>query len=59
VEKSEFDADHRARAGTMVVEPDVDGYYLQKAEGINTKKREKCAGGCTKWNRYSMFLIKG
>jgi hypothetical protein len=37
VEKSEFDANHRPRAGTMVVELDADGFYLQKAEGISEK----------------------
>lgn len=42
VEKSEFDANHRPRAGTMVVELDAEGYYLQKAEGIN-EKGEKVA----------------
>jgi hypothetical protein len=26
----------------MVVEPDGDGYYLQKAEGINEKKGKMC-----------------
>src|SRR5579864_258840 len=42
VEKSEFDANHRPRAGTMVYELDAEGYYLQTAEGIN-EKGEKCA----------------
>jgi hypothetical protein len=42
VEKSEFDANHRPRAGTMVVELDGEGYYAQKAEGVN-EKGEKCA----------------
>ena len=42
VEKSEFDANHRPRAGTMVVELDAEGYYLQTAEGIN-EKGEKAA----------------
>src|SRR5437016_651044 len=37
VENSEFDANHRPRAATMVVELDADGYYLQKAEGIGEK----------------------
>ena len=37
VEKSEFDANHRPQAGTMVVERDAEGYYLQKAEGISEK----------------------
>jgi hypothetical protein len=37
VEKSEFDANHRPRGGTMVVELDAEGYYLQKVEGINEK----------------------
>ena len=37
VGKSEFDANHRPQAGTMVVELDAEGYYLQKAEGINGK----------------------
>ena len=42
VEKSEFDANHRPRAGTVFVELDAEGFYLQKAEGIN-EKGEKCA----------------
>jgi hypothetical protein len=42
VEQSEFDMNHRPRAGTMVIELDADGYYLQTAEGIN-EKGEKCA----------------
>ena len=42
VEKSEFDANHRPRAGTMTVELDAEGYYLKKAEGIN-EKGEKIA----------------
>jgi hypothetical protein len=37
VEKSEFDANHRPRAGTMVVEMDAEGFYLQTAEGVNEK----------------------
>ena len=37
VEKSEFDANHRPKAGTMVVELDPEGYYLQNAEGLNEK----------------------
>jgi hypothetical protein len=41
VEKSEFDANHRPQAGTMVVELDAEGYYAQKAEGVN-EKGEKC-----------------
>ena len=41
VEKSEFDANHRPRAGTVVIELDGEGYYLQKAEGIN-ENGEKC-----------------
>jgi hypothetical protein len=41
VEKSEFDANHHPRAGTMIIEFDAEGYYLQTAEGIN-EKGEKC-----------------
>ena len=37
LEKSEFDANHRPRAATMVFEIDGEGYYLKKAEGINEK----------------------
>lgn len=37
VEKSEFDPNHRPTAGTMTVELDAEGYYLQKAEGLNAK----------------------
>jgi len=42
VGKSEFDANHRPQVGTMVIELDDQGYYLQKAEGIS-EKGEKCA----------------
>ena len=42
VEKSQFDANHRPQAGTIVFEVDKDGYYLKKAEGIN-QKGEKVA----------------
>ena len=42
VEKSEFNANHRPKAGTVVFELDAEGYYLKKAEGIN-EKGEKCA----------------
>jgi|SRR5581483_2200257 len=35
VAKSQFDANHRPRAGTIVIEIDPQGYYLEKAEGIN------------------------
>jgi hypothetical protein len=35
VEKLQFDANHRPRAGTIVFEVDQGGYYLKKAEGIN------------------------
>ena len=41
IEKSEFDENHRPREGTMVVESDREGYYLQTAEGINGKG-ERC-----------------
>src|SRR5215469_7570095 len=41
IEKSEFDENHRPREGTMVVELDREGYYLQTAEGINGKG-ERC-----------------
>ena len=37
VEKSEFDAQHRPRAGTMVIQLDDNGFYLQTAEGVNEK----------------------
>ena len=37
VAKSEFDANHRPQAGTMTVELDSEGYYLQQAEGRNEK----------------------
>ena len=37
VQKSQFDANHRPQAGTIVVEVDSEGYYLQKAEGISEK----------------------
>ena len=42
VEKSQFDENHRPQAGTIVVEVDSEGYYLQKAEGVN-EKGEKVA----------------
>jgi len=35
--RSEFDANHHPQAGTMVIEIDPEGYYLQKAEGVNEK----------------------
>lgn len=35
IAKSQFDVNHRPQAGTMVVEIDQEGYYLQKAEGVN------------------------
>jgi hypothetical protein len=35
IEKSQFDANHRPRAGTIVFEIDQDGYYLKRAEGID------------------------
>jgi hypothetical protein len=37
VEKSEFDANHRPAAGTMVFELNTQGHYLLKAEGRNAK----------------------
>jgi|HubBroStandDraft_6_1064221.scaffolds.fasta_scaffold108641_2 hypothetical protein len=37
VEKSQFDANHRPQAGTIVLEIDPEGFYLQKSEGINEK----------------------
>ena len=37
VGKSEFDPNHRPTAGTMTVEIDAEGFYLQKAEGFNAK----------------------
>lgn len=33
--KSEFDANHRPSAATMVFELDAEGHYLMKAEGLN------------------------
>jgi hypothetical protein len=42
VEKSEFDANHRPTAGTMVFELDAQGHYLMTAEGRN-EKGEKVA----------------
>lgn len=42
VEKSQFDDNHRPKAGTIVVEVDPEGYYLQKSEGVN-EKGEKVA----------------
>jgi hypothetical protein len=42
VGKSQFDANHRPRAGTIVLEVDHEGYYLEKAEGVN-EKGEKVA----------------
>ena len=42
IEESQFDANHRPRAGTMVIELDPDGYYLQKSEGVS-EKGEKVA----------------
>lgn len=35
VEKCEFDPNHRPVAGSMTVELDAEGTYLQKAEGLN------------------------
>jgi len=52
VEKSEFDANHRPQAATVVVELDAEGAYLQKAEGIN-EKGEPCA------ERPERFLADG
>jgi len=37
VAKSEFDANHRPTAATMVFEFDAQGHYLLKAEGRNAK----------------------
>ena len=36
-EKSRFDPNHRPTAATMVFEPDAEGGYLMKAEGLNAK----------------------
>jgi hypothetical protein len=41
VAESEFDANHRPRAGTIVYEIDANGYYTKTAEGINANG-EKC-----------------
>ena len=51
-EKSDFDANHRPRAGTMVFTLDEEGYYLQTAEGIG-EKGEKVA------ERPQRFLADG
>lgn len=40
VEKSEFDANHRPTAGTMVFELDAQGHYLMTARGRNAKGEE-------------------
>jgi len=37
VEKSEFDANYSATAGTMMFELDAQGHYLLKVEGRNAK----------------------
>ena len=42
VEKSEFDVNHRPLTGTMVIEVDQEGHYLQKSEGVS-EKGEKVA----------------
>jgi len=42
VGKSQFDANHRPQAGTIVLQIDSEGYYVQMAEGIN-EKGEKVA----------------
>jgi hypothetical protein len=42
VAKSQFDANHRPQAGTIVIEIDPEGHYLEKAEGIS-EKGEKVA----------------
>jgi hypothetical protein len=42
VANSHFDANHRPQAGTIVLEVDQEGYYLQKSEGIS-EKGEKVA----------------
>jgi hypothetical protein len=36
-DKSNFDANHRPRAGTMVFELNEEGHYVMKAEGLNQK----------------------
>jgi hypothetical protein len=38
--KSEFDANHQPKAGTMVFELDAQGHYLMTAKGRNTKGEE-------------------
>ena len=43
VEKSEFDANHHPRAGTMIIEFDAEGYYLQTA--ASTKKAKNAPKG--------------
>jgi len=40
VEKSEFDANHRPTAGTMVFELDAEGNYLMKADGRGANGEE-------------------
>ena len=42
VEKSQFDANHRPQAGTLVYELDAEGYFLKTAEGVN-ERGEKIA----------------
>ena len=42
VQKSQFDANHRPQAGTIVLEVDAEGYYLQRSEGVS-EKGEKVA----------------
>jgi hypothetical protein len=40
-QRSEFDANHRPSAGTMMFELTPEGHYLLTAEGV-TEKGEKC-----------------
>ena len=35
--RSEFDPNHRPQAGTLVIEPDGEGSYVIKAEGVSEK----------------------
>ena len=37
VERSQFDANHRPTAGTMVLALDAQGQYLMTAQGLNAK----------------------
>lgn len=40
-DRSQFDVHHRPRAATLVIEPDDEGGYLIKAEGIGEKGQKE------------------